>query len=129
MIYPNNYEHKIGFEEIRSLLRGHCLSSLGREKVDEVHFSDSAEEVNEWLEQICEFRRLQETTDDFPLQYFFDVREAVARIRMAGTHFEEQELFDLRRSLETISNIVAYLNKNGEEKGETIVYPTLPFSA
>ena len=123
MIYPNNYEHKIGFEEIRSLLRGHCLSSLGREKVDEVHFSDSAEEVNEWLEQIREFRRLQETTDDFPLQYFFDVREAVARIRMAGTHFEEQELFDLRRSLETISNIVAYLNKNGEEKGETIVYP------
>jgi DNA mismatch repair protein MutS2 len=123
MIYPNNYEHKIGFEEIRSLLRGHCLSSLGREKVDEVHFSDSAEEVNEWLEQIREFRRLQETTDDFPLQYFFDVREAVARIRMAGTHFEEQELFDLRRSLETISNIVAYLNKNGEEKGETIIYP------
>ena len=123
MIYPNNYEHKIGFEEIRSLLRGHCLSSLGREKVDEVHFSDSAEEVNEWLEQIREFRRLQGTTDDFPLQYFFDVREAVARIRMAGTHFEEQELFDLRRSLETISNIVAYLNKNGEEKGETTIYP------
>ena len=123
MIYPNNYEYKIGFEDIRSLLRGHCLSSLGREKVDEVHFSDSASEVNEWLEQIREFRRLQETTDDFPLQYFFDVREAVARIRMAGTHFEEQELFDLRRSLETISKIVAYLNKDGEEKGETTTYP------
>ena len=36
MIYPNNYEQKIGFDEIRRLLKGHCQSSLGQEKVDEI---------------------------------------------------------------------------------------------
>ena len=36
MIYPNNYESKIGFDTIRHLLKEHCISTLGKEKVDEV---------------------------------------------------------------------------------------------
>ena len=129
MIYPNNYENKIGFSEIRTLLKERCLSSLGREMVDEMTFSDNANEVNEWLQQVREFRRLKETTDDFPMQYFFDVRESVARIRLANTHLEENEVFDLRRSLETISNIVIYLNRDqnaGREGLEpSYAYPAL----
>ena len=123
MIYPSNYEHKIGFDEIRTLLRGHCLSSLGFEQVDELAFCTDAAEVNERLQQVREFRRLTETADDFPLQYFFDVREAVARIRMAGTHFEEDELFDLRRSLDTINRIVDYLGK--KDGDDEPAYPAL----
>ena len=120
MIYPNNFEHKLGFDEIRRLLREHCLSTLGKEKVDEITFSTDGSEVNEWLSQVREFRRLQEEKDDFPMQYFFDVREAVTRIRMEGTHLEEDEVWDLRRSLETIANIVRYLEK---ESGDTGVHP------
>ena len=129
MIYPNNYEQKIGFDEIRTLLKERCLSSLGREMVDAIAFSTDAGEVNEWLEQVREFRRLKDTADDFPMQYFFDVRESVARIRLANTHLEENEVFDLRRSLETISRIVTYLNKDenaGREDTEpAYAYPAL----
>ena len=124
MIYPNNYEHKIGFHEIRSLLRERCLSSLGVQEVDSLTFLTDAAEVNELLSQVREFRQLMEMATDFPLQYFFDVREAVSRIRLAGTHLEEQELFDLRRSLETISRIVAYLKVNDPETEESN-YPAL----
>ncbi len=119
MIYPNNFEQKIGFREIRSILKGLCLSSLGTEKVDEMTFSTDADEINEWLQQVREFRHLQETTDDFPMQYFFDVRPSLLRIKMIGTHFEENELFDLRRSLETITKMVSYLKK------EDTPYPAL----
>ncbi|MBR6121230.1 MAG: Smr/MutS family protein [Prevotella sp.] len=125
MIYPNNYEHKIGFNEIRTLLKERCLSTLGREKVDSLVFSTQHDEVTEWLEQVHEFRLLQETADDFPLQYFFDVREAVARIRLAGTHLEENEVFDLRRSLDTIVRIVAYLNR-GQQADDAEFEPQYP---
>ena len=111
MIYPNNFETKIGFSEIRRLLRGECLSTLGSEKVDQITFSSNASEVNEWLLQVREFRRLEEEEEDFPLNYFFDVRASVARVRLENTHLEENELFDLRRSLETIHDIVAFLWK------------------
>jgi len=101
------------------------MSSLGKERVDEMAFSTDVEEVNEWLEQVREFRQLSEAADDFPMQYFFDMREAIARIRLTGTHFEENELFDLRRSLETIQKIVDYLNKDGEEGDDSYPYPAL----
>ena len=114
MIYPNNFEHKLGFDEIRRLLKERCLSTLGKEKVDEIAFSTDCREINEWLSQVREFRRLKEEKDDFPMQFFFDVREAVTRIRLENTHLEEDEVWDLRRSLETIANIVRYLSRNEE---------------
>ena len=128
MIYPNNFEHKIGFDEIRRLLKERCLSTLGKEKVDEMTFSTDGREINEWLTQVREFRRLQETKDDFPMQYFFDVRESIKRIRLENTHLEEDEVWDLRRSLETIANIVRYLEQGAEESatGElNYPYPAL----
>lgn len=119
MIYPKNFEQKIGFTEIRTLLRERCLSPLGKERVDEMSFSTDAGQINTWMEEVREFRRIQEGQDDFPLDNFFDVRESVSRIRLEGTHMEVEELFDLKRSLETIIAIVSFLSRGEEtEQGE-----------
>ena len=138
MIYPSNYEQKIGFDEIRRMLKGHCQSTLGQEKVDEMAFSDDASVVNEWQEQVREMRRLMQAQEKPEMNYFFDVRESVARIRLENTHLEENELWDLRwdlrRSLETIGIIVTFLNRGErlEVRGESIddaqeeyLYPAL----
>ena len=126
MIYPNNFENKIGFDEIRTLLRERCLSTLGKEMVDAISITNDAETINEWMKQVREFRKLQDEADDFPLQYFFDVRESVSRLRLEGTHLEENELFDLRRSLETICNIVRFLNRTEDyEEQKSYPYPAL----
>ena len=127
MIYPKNFEQKIGFTEVRSLLRARCLSPLGKERVDAMSFSTDAAQVNTWMEEIREFRRIQEGQDDFPLDNFFDVRESVARIRLEGTYMEVEELFDLKRSLETIIAIVNFLSRGEEtEQGEIRhYYPAL----
>lgn len=124
MIYPNKFEYKLGFDEVRRLLKERCLSTLGKEEVDKMTFSTDAGEVNEWLTQVREFRRLQEEKDDFPMQYFFDVREAVTRIRLTNSHLEEEEVWDLRRSLETIAAIVNYLGRGAEESADgELKYP------
>ena len=123
MIYPDNFEIKIGFNEIRTHLKSFCLGTLGKENVDNMAYSDDASVVTEWLCQTREFRKLQECADDFPLQYFFDMREAVSRVRIEGTHLEEPELFDLRRSLNTIACIVRYLN--GSDGEGNYDYPAL----
>ncbi|MBQ4175772.1 MAG: Smr/MutS family protein [Prevotella sp.] len=130
MIYPQNFEGKIGFGDIRRLIKGNCLSTLGTEMVDNMAFSDDATTINEWMLQVKEFRRLQEEDDDFPLQYFFDVRIAVAKLRLENVHIEINDLFDLRRSLDTIHNIVKFLcrTENGEaisDENEKAKYPAL----
>ena len=128
MIYPQNFEQKIGFDSIRHLLKEKCLSTLGQERVDEMNFSESFKDINEWLEQVMEFMRIIQEEDSFPDQYFFDVRPSLKRIRVEGMYLDEQELFDLRRSLETIRDIIHFLTltpNDEEQEKENSPYPAL----
>ena len=126
MIYPQNFEQKIGFDQIRNLIKAKCLSTLGEEKTDGMTFSSDYEEINCRLEEVVEFVRILEEEDEFPSQYFFDVRPSLKRIRVEGLYLDEQELFDLRRSLETIRDIVGFLQKEDEEDEDShSPYPAL----
>ena len=124
MIYPQNFEQKIGFDQIRQLLKDKCLSTLGEERVSEMNFSDQFETVEELLNQVTEFVRIIQEEDNFPDQFFFDVRPSLKRVRVEGMYMDEQELFDLRRSLETIRDIVRFLQRKEEEESDH-PYPSL----
>ena len=41
MIYPQNFEQKIGFDQIKLLVKGKCLSPLGEERVENMAFSNN----------------------------------------------------------------------------------------
>ena len=71
MIYPQNFEQKIGFTQIKQLLAGKCLSSLGKKRVEEMTFSDNYADINRRLEQTVEFMRILQEENEFPSQYFF----------------------------------------------------------
>ncbi len=122
MIYPQNFEQKIGFDTVRHLLTNLCLSELGKERVAAMSFETDYNTLQKQLDAVCELIRIMEEADDFPDQYFFDVRPSLKRIRVEGMYLDEQELFDLQRSLETIRGIVRFLCP--DEEGAT-PYPTL----
>ena len=124
MIYPQNFEQKIGFDQIRSLLKEHCLSTLGQERVDETTFSNQLETIERQLNETMEFVRIIQEEDSFPEQYFFDVRPSLRRIRVEGMYLDELEVFDLRRSLETINSIVRFLHWE-EAESDNYPYPAL----
>lgn len=129
MIYPHNFEQKIGFDQIRTLIKNKCLCSLGEEQVDEMNFSDDFNDISRQLEQVTEFVSILQGEEDFPDQNFFDVRSSLKRIRVEGMYMDESELFDLRRSLETIRNIVSFFQKedDGDEDSDlnNTPYPNL----
>ena len=120
MIYPQNFEQKIGFTEIKSLLNERCQSSLGREQVGEIHFSDDAGEISEWLSQIRDLRKMKEEREDLPLQHFYDMRDSIARMRLEGTHMEEEELFNLKKSLDTIDALIKIIRGPLSPQGGTL---------
>lgn len=122
MVYPDNFEQKSGFDKIRQLIAAKCISNLGEEKVSEMSFSTDAVFVNKLLQQTREFLRIIQEEDNFPSDYFIDMRHALQSIKVAGTWIDEGALFDLRRSLQTISEIVSFLKKEDEENTP---YPNL----
>ena len=69
-----------------------------------------------------EFVKIQQGETDFPANYFFDVRYSLKRIRPEGTWMDEKELFDLKRSLQTIHDIIRFFQPGEDEE---IKYPAL----
>lgn len=103
MIYPENFERKIGFNEIRTLLKGRCLSSLGTEWVDkELHFMHDFEQIKQALDEARVYKIFEEQTDEEVETEFFDVREALLRARPERTFLEELDLFNLKRSIASV---------------------------
>ena len=122
MIYPNNFEQKIGFDQIRHLISGRCLSTLGKDKVDDMQFSTESDDVIRRLDEVAEIVRIVQEEDACPYQHFFDVRPALHRASIVGMYMDEGELFDLRRSLETISLIIQFFHREEDEPSK---YPYL----
>lgn len=114
-IYPDNFESKIGFDRIRELLKNKCLSGLGEELVDEMRFQNSFPVVSNQISETDEFLRILREYPNFPVSYFFDVREPLDRIRLEGRFLEVEELFDLKRALETLKAIVNFFGQSKEE--------------
>lgn len=123
MIYPQSFEQKIGFDQIRELLQSKCLGPLGQERVEKMAFSSSFEEIDEWLTQVMEYVRVLQEEEECPSQHFFDLRASLKRIGIEGMFLDEKELFDLRRSQESIQRFQKIFRPSDEE--ELPPYPSL----
>ncbi|HKI90361.1 MAG TPA: Smr/MutS family protein [Draconibacterium sp.] len=119
-IYPENFEIKIGFDRIREILHNKCLSTMGSEWVDEMHFQDDFESIENQLGEVNEFCRVIREIENFPASHFYDLRSALQKIKIEGRFLEPGELFDLKRSLESVRAIVFFFNKQEDE-----VFPLL----
>ena len=120
MVFPENIEVKLGFDKIRSLVKGNCLSPLGIGRVDDMAFSADIDLVCCLVNQTNEFVRILQEEDDFPVDYYFDLRQPLHRVGVVGTFLEEKELWDLRRTMDTIGQVVAFFNRK-----EVADYPYL----
>ena len=123
MIYPNNFEQKIGFDKIRNKIKERCLSPLGEEAAEQITFSTNYNNIIKMVEECNEFLSIIESEKDFPCDHFYDVRIALKRLKVVGTYIDTNELFDLRRSLSSIINIINFLRVGVDE--ERIQYPRL----
>lgn len=122
MIYPSNFEQKTGFDKVRLLVSDKCLSPLGKERVAAMSFSTDYTFISNELDLVDEFVKIQQGETYFPANYFFDVRYSLKRIRPEGTWMDEKELFDLKRSLQTIHDIIRFFQPGEDEE---IKYPAL----
>lgn len=123
MIYPNNFEEKLGFDKIRQILRDNTLCSLGSVRVDTMAFMTDRKKLERELALTSEMISvMQNALNPMPTDCFYDLTEPLKRIRIVGTFMETEELFHLRRSLSTIEALVKYFHV---AEDEPILYPLL----
>ena len=108
MIYPNNFEQKIGFASIRQMLSDRCISQMGLEQAETMAFSTDRAHILKSLEQTEEFIGLLQSGVPFPMRDFHDLREAFHRIQIDGTCLNVEDLFALKPSLNVVEAILRY---------------------
>lgn len=125
MIYPDNFEQKIGIDTVRQFIIEKCLSLLGEEQVIAMAFSTDYSTILQWLEQTSEFSQIIRNKEDFPCDFFLDVRDSIQRVeRDITTWLSEGEILDLMNSLRTINNIVTFFHNAKTDTGK-VKYPAL----
>ncbi|RDC63674.1 endonuclease MutS2 [Adhaeribacter pallidiroseus] len=114
MIYPQNFEQKIGFTQIREILAEACLSPLGRQFVARMQFLTRHDLIHKLLEQTHEFKSLLAAGAEFPTQYYFDVTEALNRAAIEGSFLDVSAFFQIKMSLRTVRQALGFFYESEE---------------
>ncbi|MFC0876756.1 endonuclease MutS2 [Saccharicrinis sp. FJH2] len=133
MIYPIQFEEKIGFDRIRRMLKVECMTTLGEQLVDEVTFLTDYNAIQLQLGLAWEFVVIRKEEDGFEIGFFTDLREPLGAVRPLGTWLSEKVFHELRKSLETLGRIAGFFKGERKEKypnlsdiaGEVLQFPDL----
>ncbi len=114
MIFPDEFERKLGFDQIRERLQQYCLGPLGIRLVDAMTFSSDFNVVKSRLEQTAEFKQILEKADSFPAANYFDTHTYFQTAAIEGSFLEEEAFHQILLSLQTIVACKKYLAANRE---------------
>jgi DNA mismatch repair protein MutS2 len=119
MLYPQNSADKLGFTDVKELIKAHCLSIMGQEMVTKIQVMSNYDLIHKFLSQANEFKNILQNDDALPINNFFDIKSLANKARIEGSFLSEEEFFQVQASLTTVFAVIAYFN---EREG---VYPNL----
>lgn len=125
MIYPSDFEKKIGFLHLRSLLCELCLSKMGRDRVDALSFKTDFKLVTALLQQTAEMKRIIESHTELPLGGMHDVIPYLNVIKSSGSFLSASRLLELVQMLREIDSIHQFFNKGNETEKSENDFPAL----
>jgi DNA mismatch repair protein MutS2 len=119
MLYPDNCQERLGFNEIRQLVHQHCLSTMGQALVNKMQVMTKFDQINKFLRQTQEFKSILENQEPLQISTFFDIKVLADKIRVEGTYLLEDELFQIYASLQTVFSVLRFFDERKE------IYPNL----
>ncbi|WP_342644344.1 endonuclease MutS2 [Mucilaginibacter sp. CSA2-8R] len=119
MLYPENSAEKLGFNEVKELIKAHCLSTMGQQMVSKIQVMNNYDQIHKFLSQAHEFKNILQHDAVLPINHFFDIKSLANKVRIEGTFLTEEEFFQIQASLATVFAVIGYFN---EREGQ---YPNL----
>ncbi len=119
MIYPSNFEIKIGFDRIRTQVAAYCVTSLAKEKLSGIKFMTDIRQMRAMLAQTNEMKSIVMLESNFVHDGFVDTLHFIGKASIEGAYLLPEELGALRSSLTALDGIVRFFNNNATK------YPTL----
>ena len=109
MIYPANFEQRIGFDRIREQVISLCSMQSAREVIASEGFSTSMREIEERLKLADQMRVVISMEHGADIGEQEDIAAIVEKIAVEGSYITEEEAAILLRSLRSASSIVEFI--------------------
>ncbi len=113
MIYPVNFEQKVGFDRLREQVAALCTLRSAQDKLAQETFTASADEIVRRQSLADEMRLITQMEHEFPDAEFADIDTVVAKIRIEGAFLDVEEVVLLRRALAAAGAIALFLRDRG----------------
>lgn len=110
MLYPVNFEHKIGFDSVRSLIDEKCAGSWGVEEAEKISFSNDFDTIVASLTLINEMMSLITDSNALPVPVVIDLRQQFADTKAEGTFLETKDLIALKKNISTLRELVQFIS-------------------
>lgn len=115
MIYPDNFEYKIGFAAVRAGIRTNCVSAVGGNHCDEMVFMTDFKSVETSLCRVAEMVAILNTGEDIPLHNMRDVDSLLHTLQIPGMFLTAEELSTLCKCLTAMEEIRSYFANKSED--------------
>ncbi|MEI5986343.1 MULTISPECIES: endonuclease MutS2 [Sphingobacterium] len=119
MIYPKNAGEKLGFTEIKELIKAKCISDAGKELVDKIQPQAKLDLIDRFLRQTSEFKDLLQHDAPLPVDHFYPIKNLAEKAKVEGAFLFEDEFHRILLSLRTVYAIIRYFNERAQQ------YPNL----
>ena len=114
MLYPENFESKIGFDTIRAQCRELCTMHRSAELLDEQTFSTSAQQIAQRQALVAEMSTILTMECGVLKDEFFDIDTLVDKARVLGTFLDCQEVMRLGVTLTAASAVVDIIDSSDQ---------------
>lgn len=129
LIYPSNFESKIGFSEIREQVKAFCQLADSRELVDDISFTSNFKQLIFELNATAEFKSSLEQLKE-PLRIpFTDVPETnigmvVKKLELENSYLQPSEFLNILKILRCANALIHFFNSEENDQAANL-YPYL----
>lgn len=109
MIYPANFEQRVGFDRIRGQIIDACSMQSSREMIAQESFTHSPTKVEERLQLADEMRLMIMMEPGADIGEQDDIRDIVDKLSVEGSYLTAEECATLSRSLRLAASIVNFV--------------------
>ena len=114
MIYPSNFEQRVGFDRIREQVMELCSMMSAREIIAQEGFSRSRRDIEERLTLADEMRLVISMEPGAEIGEQDDIRAIVEKVAVEGSYLSVEEAATLLRGLRSAAVIVRFISSRRE---------------
>jgi DNA mismatch repair protein MutS2 len=114
MIFPDDFENRLGFDQVRNRVRQYCLGDPGKKLTDNIRFESASDVISVLLLRTDETKRLLDRGDHLPIEAYDDPASWFDIAAIEGNFLEGADFRKIGKALQVVHNCSSFLEKQKE---------------